>query len=180
MASLLDPRMKAGIGIPDIDKGYVWHMIKDGAIHFLMEAFEPEVQQQPAQLQHDEAPPPQQNRPNLNQPLYDAMLEEINNKYLQQQQQINNNNANFNDNADPRYAQHHYQDNLKRIIASIDAEMTLYASAPSLPLQDNQQKFTFPLTWWKLNQSKYKMLSEMALHFLCIPATSAPSERVFR
>jgi hypothetical protein len=32
MASLLDPRMKAGIGIPDLDKGYAWCMIKDEAI----------------------------------------------------------------------------------------------------------------------------------------------------
>ena len=101
------------------------------------------------------------------------------NNYLQEQQQINNNNANVNNNADPGYAQHHYQDNLMRIIASIDAEMTLYGSEPSIPLQDNQQKFSCPLTWWKLNQSKYKMLSEVALRVLCIPATSAPSERVF-
>jgi hypothetical protein len=100
------------------------------------------------------------------------------NSYLQEQQQINNNNANVNNNADPGCAQHHYQDNLVRIIASIDAEMTLYVSEPSLPLQDNQQNFSCPLTWWKLNQSKYKMLSEVALHILCIPATSAPSERV--
>jgi hypothetical protein len=149
----------------------VWRMIKDEAIRISMEAFEPEVQQQPAQQQ--------QNRPNPNQPLYDAMFEEINNNYLKEQQQINNNNANVNNNADPGYAQHHYQDNLMRIIASIDAEMTLYASEPSLPLQDNQQNFSCPLTWWKLNQSKYKMLSEVALCVLCIPATSAPSERVF-
>jgi hypothetical protein len=109
------------------------------------------------------------------------MFEEINNNYLQEQQQINNNNANGNgnNNADLGYAQHHYQDNLMRIIASIDAEMTLYGSEPSIPLQDNQQKFSCPLTWWKLNQSKYKMLSEVALRVLCIPATSAPSERVF-
>jgi hypothetical protein len=90
-----------------------------------MEAFEPEVQQQPTQQQQqDEAPQPKQNRPNPNQPLYDAMFEEINNNYLQEQQQINNNNAHVNNNADLGYAQHHYQDNLMRIIASIDAEMT--------------------------------------------------------
>ena len=55
----------------------------------------------------------------------------------------------------------------------------MYAREPSLPLQDEQQKFTCPLSWWKLNQSKYKILSEVALRVLCIPATSAPSERVF-
>jgi hypothetical protein len=33
--------------------------------------------------------------------------------------------------------------------------------------------------WWKLNQGRYKLLLEVVLRLLCIPATSAPSERVF-
>jgi hypothetical protein len=49
----------------------------------------------------------------------------------------------------------------------------------SLHLQDAQQRFNCPLSWWKNNQTKYKMLSEVALRLLCIPATSAPSERGF-
>jgi len=31
MASLLDPRMKAGLGIPPADKDQIWRMIKDEA-----------------------------------------------------------------------------------------------------------------------------------------------------
>jgi len=182
MASILDPRMKAGIGIPHLDNGYVWRMIKDEAIRISMLRFEPEEQQQPQQQQDADAqqePQPQQNRLNPNQPLYDIMFEEINNNYLQEQHRINNNNIAANNNDNPEHAQRQYQDNLMRIMASIDAEMTLYAREPSLPLQDAQQKFTCPLSWWKLNQSKYKILSEVALRVLCIPATSAPSERVF-
>jgi len=183
MVSLLDPRMKAEIGIPHLDNGYVWHMIKDEAIRISMLAFEPEVQQQPQQEQDADAqqePQPQQNGPNPNQPLHDIMFEEINNNYSQEQQRINNNNIAVNNNDNPEHAQHQYQDNLMRIMASIDAEMTLYAREPSLPLQDEQQKFTCPLSWWKLNQLKYKILSDVALCILCIPATSAPSERVFQ
>jgi hypothetical protein len=89
MAPLLDPRMKAGIGIPDLGKGYVWHRIKDEAICISMEAFEPEVQRQPQQEKDADAyeePQPHQNWPNPNQPLYDAMFEEINNNYLQEQE----------------------------------------------------------------------------------------------
>ena len=81
------------------------------------------------------------------------MFEEMYKKYLQEQQQINNYNSSVN-------AEHQYHDYAVRIIASIDVEVTLYAREPSLPLQDNQQNFSCPLTWWKLNQSKYKMLSE--------------------
>ncbi len=62
------------------------------------------------------------------------MFEEINNNYLQEQQQINNNNnANVDNDAAPGHAERQYQDNVMMIIASIDAEVTLYAREPSLP-----------------------------------------------
>ena len=35
------------------------------------------------------------------------------------------------------------------------------------------------LTWWKLHKDKLPILAELARAYLCIPATSAPSERLF-
>jgi hypothetical protein len=72
-----------------------------------------------------------------------------------------------------------HQEHLRRISETADAEALLFAREPSIPLQNEQQRLTCPLNWWKLNQTKYKLLSEVALRLLCIPATSAPSERVF-
>jgi hypothetical protein len=38
---------------------------------------------------------------------------------------------------------------------------------------------TDPLVWWKTHYQSRKVLAEVALKFLCVPATSVPSERVF-
>jgi hypothetical protein len=177
MASLLDPRMKAGIGIPPMDKGHLWRMIKDEAVRIAREDL---VLGQQQQQQHDGGGEPQQQRPNPNQPIYDNMFEEINNNFLLEQQRHNENARGDNDdNNNAEVVSRQHQEHLRRISETADAEALLFAREPSIPLQNEQQRFTCPLNWWKLNQTKYKLLSEVALRLLCIPATSAPSERVF-
>ena len=38
---------------------------------------------------------------------------------------------------------------------------------------------TDPLVWWSKRESHYPLTSALARHYLCIPGTSVPSERVF-
>ena len=53
--------------------------------------------------------------------------------------------------------------------------MELAAYLRHIPLD----KEADPLVWWKENQGHYPRLSMLARKYLCITATSSPSERVF-
>ena len=46
-------------------------------------------------------------------------------------------------------------------------------------LSSSQDTPVHPLTWWFENKLKYRNLCKLALHYLCIPATSMLSERSF-
>ncbi|XP_060793315.1 zinc finger BED domain-containing protein 4-like isoform X2 [Neoarius graeffei] len=55
----------------------------------------------------------------------------------------------------------------------IEAELTSYLLGPEVDPD------TDPLDWWKRHEPNFSRLSRLARKYLAIPATSAPSERVF-
>lgn len=55
----------------------------------------------------------------------------------------------------------------------VKAELTAYLMSPGVDSD------TDPLHWWQANEAIFPRLSKLAKKYLCIPATSAPSERVF-
>lgn len=61
----------------------------------------------------------------------------------------------------------------QRIDDPEESEVTLYLSEPVLPEDTN------PLDFWNLNGSKFPKLLNLAKHYLSIPASSAPVERLF-
>jgi hypothetical protein len=98
-------------------------------------------------------------------PEEDDIFDEINNHYIDQ-------NVNRDDAAENPEA-------MGNVATIADAELTLYKQEPTIKLRKDDGTFNCPLTWWKYNERKYKLLSILAARLLCIPATSAPSERVF-
>ena len=48
-----------------------------------------------------------------------------------------------------------------------------------LTVIDGKEVHNNPLNWWKLKESKYPILSSIARRILCVPASSAPCERLF-
>ena len=61
----------------------------------------------------------------------------------------------------------------KSVEVRVDQEFVGYKSEGNISLDSD------PLTWWKSNEEKYPILSKYSKTFLCIPATSVPSERIF-
>jgi len=47
------------------------------------------------------------------------------------------------------------------------------------PMYDAESEFNIPLGWWKHNCATYPCVVNLAMKFLAIPATSAPSECIW-
>jgi hypothetical protein len=65
------------------------------------------------------------------------------------------------------------------VVNRVDAELLLYKWEQHLPLKKDDESFNNPLDWWRLKEQQYPLLAAMARKVIAIPATSAPSERVF-
>lgn len=55
----------------------------------------------------------------------------------------------------------------------IENEISSYLDFPTAEVE------TSPLVWWKAEYRRFPTLSQLAKRYLCLPATSVPSEQVF-
>jgi hypothetical protein len=80
---------------------------------------------------------------------------------------------------------HHLLANLLKkmktsLMKTVKREFESYLKLPRLSMKDtDNETFTCPLQWWKKYEMTLPTLSKLAKRLLCIPATSAPSERTF-
>ena len=61
----------------------------------------------------------------------------------------------------------------KSMFQIVESELANYKVEETKPLNSN------PLLWWKAKELRYPILSKLAKGYLCVPATSVASERVF-
>ena len=61
----------------------------------------------------------------------------------------------------------------------VDKELISYCNEPKLNRLNDEKVPSNPLEWWAQHEGKYPILSSLARNVLCIPATSAPTERLF-
>ena len=64
---------------------------------------------------------------------------------------------------------------------TIDAEIARFRAELAMKkiLADGKETFVDPLDWWKRRSVEFPYIAKLARKVVCIPATSAPSERVF-
>jgi hypothetical protein len=66
---------------------------------------------------------------------------------------------------------------------TIDKELSRYLGMKKLPYYykslDGKELMNNPLEWWRILVADFPILAVMAKKYLCIPATSAPVERLF-
>lgn len=60
-------------------------------------------------------------------------------------------------------------------LQKLKSEIDAYKSSPKLEIESDES----PMQWWKSHCTVYPVLSQLGRKYLCISATSCPSERLF-
>ena len=180
-AMFLDPRTKTGTGIPVTDREIMWQYIEEELAELAMEigphaphAAQPTATAPPAP---DDVRIIENNAIlNNNRGLNDVndFLHELQAKdELQELDDAIDEPINLEDDEEENWSQ-------ERVREIIQAEIKLYKAAKGMKLRDPLTRhFGNPLDWWKVNETNFPWLAKLAMKYLSIPATSAPSKRVF-
>lgn len=161
VASFLDPRFKFGPGFSNEDKDRIWNLIRQMMRDTAVLPLGLDDDDNDTELDLDMS----KKTPGRQQLYVEAMLTEITElAMVEQAEHHENDDANNNDDE---------------VLKRVDAELLFYKREPYLPITKADRSFNNPLEWWRLKQEQYPLLAKIALKVLAIPATSAPSERVF-
>jgi hypothetical protein len=167
-ATALDPRTKDLVGVPDNEKQEVWELLKERVVSRMLiiaEKSTPVGTVAPgtpssvdAQVSSSDAAISKRTN-QLFRNLFAASIQPRNTSVPASQQ---------------------VEMPLRTLYEGIVAEeIRRYRNESALDFFDEEGNVKNPLLWWKNNESLYPHLSKFSRRVLAIPATSAPSERVF-
>ena len=61
----------------------------------------------------------------------------------------------------------------------VDDELRRWRAEPTQPYRHTGGDLVDPLSWWALNETRFPQVAALARKILAVPATSAPTERLF-
>jgi hypothetical protein len=176
IAMFLDPRTKSGTGTPVADQEVIWQYIEEELVDFAMDIGPPAATEPPAP---DDVCIIENNNIQVNNRVLDdvdVFLHEL--QAEDELQELDDANAidepaNLERDEEEVWSHH-------KVTGIIQSEIRLYKAAKGMKLRDPLTGlFENPLDWWRVNETNFPYLAKLALKYLSIPATSAPSERVF-
>ena len=162
LAAALDPRMKTLKGIGSEDKDKIWGELRRRMAILLQEKNENDAEESTSNLICREGV-----KKAVDTPMADL--------FRGLEDEDSDNEGNDVENNGIRNSHD----------VAIDVEIAYYKNVKKLgmflPEKDKNgcEIFSDPLIWWQLQSKTLPLLSTLARRILCIPATSAPSERVF-
>jgi hypothetical protein len=65
------------------------------------------------------------------------------------------------------------------VMQLVTTEVDKYKKTNGIMMKGNAGEFNCPLRWWRQHEKEFPNIAKLALQVLPIPATSAPSERIF-
>ena len=187
IAMCLDPRTKSATGIPLADREVIWEYVFDDLVDIALQIGPPLAPAAPLPPAPAQAQPPAQGR-NRNNNGYahdvDDFLQELDENVIEHEHIVDEDDLqeliDANDGPDNLIGDAVENWNRETVGVVMQNELDLYKSAKGLKLTDPETgKFSNPLDWWRVHQSDFPYLAKLSIRYLAIPATSAPSERVF-
>jgi len=182
LAMCLDPRTKSTIGIPPADRLVIWRFIEEELVEVALNLGPPEA---PAAAAPLDIVPVFRNNHALQNDIFLHELDEDESSAIINVEDTDDDLRELNDANDGLGIANLVPNGgviwcRETVMAMIQSEVQLYKAAKGMKLRDpHSGLFNNPLDWWRVHASDFPHLAKLALKYLSIPATSAPSERVF-
>jgi len=163
LATALDPRMKNLLGVPTDSKQLIWAELKKRAITLGRRAIA-RSSEQPKNTETSRT----QATTGVNKTSFAAWFE----------REIETHDENISDTDDMRETQMSDDEALEKAVVMEIKKYRCQETRLDMYEEDGTT-YRNPLSWWGEKEKDYPNLSRVALRQLCIPASSAPSERLF-